>query len=302
MALLFPSQWRRAGGTAPQGPAPPPSSAPQEPARPWLWSSFLLDAAQTLNLETPTQPQRLPIFRLRDPEGNETPVQELSGKPLVINFWATWCMECQKELPHWQKLWDKAQQDGDWALVLINWGEDPVRGQRFLERNGYTIRTFVDPKKRIGERFGVTGVPETYIVTPDGYIFARAIGSREWSSEAGIQLVDALRMGFGPRRFPPQEPALLDAQQLQKMWNQEGHPLLLLDTRQSGPELLRALRMPGDVLLQHATMLPYDFALVVIADADEESRRIASELAAMGFPAVFAFQGAIPEWLVSSSS
>lgn len=97
----------------------------------------------------------------------------LLGKVTVVNFWASWCAPCQIEHPQLMRL---AREPGV-HLVGIDYKDTPENGRRFLTRNGVPFQAVgLDTEGRTGIDFGVYGVPETFIIGPDGTIRDKLVG------------------------------------------------------------------------------------------------------------------------------
>lgn len=116
------------------------------------------------------------------------PVPGLSGADLkggvtVVNFWASWCAPCQIEHPHLMRL---AREPG-LRLVGIDYKDAPENGRRFLARNGVPFQAVgMDSTGRTAIDFGVYGVPETFIVGPDGIIRDKLVGTLTAENYAGV--------------------------------------------------------------------------------------------------------------------
>jgi cytochrome c biogenesis protein CcmG/thiol:disulfide interchange protein DsbE len=116
-----------------------------------------------------------PPFTLRDlSSGNPVSLEKLRGRPVVINFWASWCGPCKIEHPVLE--WG-ARQFGSQAQFLgIIFEDTEENAQGFLEDMGASFPHLVDPKSRISVDYGVSGVPETYFITADGIILTKHVG------------------------------------------------------------------------------------------------------------------------------
>ena len=123
----------------------------------------------------------IPSFQLEALSNVETggkPVPGLSsdafrGQVTVVNFWASWCTPCQAEHPMLMRL---ARETGI-RLVGIDYKDPPEAGRRFLARNGVPFQAIgVDATGRAAIDFGVYGVPETFVVGPDGIIRDKLVG------------------------------------------------------------------------------------------------------------------------------
>jgi cytochrome c biogenesis protein CcmG/thiol:disulfide interchange protein DsbE len=116
-----------------------------------------------------------PEFTLRPLDGGApVTLQSLRGRPLVLNFWATWCVPCFEEHPLLQST---ARALGDrvrFVGVVYEDSEEQVRG--FLARQGSAYPSLMDPGSRTAIAFGVFGVPETYFIDAEGRIAAKHIG------------------------------------------------------------------------------------------------------------------------------
>jgi cytochrome c biogenesis protein CcmG/thiol:disulfide interchange protein DsbE len=122
-----------------------------------------------------------PEFVLRPLDGGEpVTLASLRGRPVVLNFWATWCVPCFEEHP---LLVSAARSLGDRARfigVIYEDSEEQVRG--FLARQGSAYPSLVDPGSRTAIAFGVFGVPETFFIDAEGRIAAKHIGPLDAAS------------------------------------------------------------------------------------------------------------------------
>lgn len=122
--------------------------------------------------------RQMPDFRLPALSGaSEVSAQTLLGKPLVINFWASWCVSCRDEHPLLVDLGDRAALFGGFSVIGVNYRDDPAAARRFLEREGrFPYASGIDGRGRLGIDFGVYGMPETFFVDAEGMVRARHIG------------------------------------------------------------------------------------------------------------------------------
>lgn len=122
--------------------------------------------------------RQMPDFRLPPLSGEgELAAATLLGKPLVINFWASWCVSCREEHPLLVELGDRAALFGGFSVIGVNYRDDPAAAERFLERQGrFPYASGVDERGRLGIDFGVYGMPETFFVDAGGTVRARHIG------------------------------------------------------------------------------------------------------------------------------
>ena len=116
-----------------------------------------------------------PDFTLTSLDGEPIALADLRGRPVVVNFWASWCGPCIEEFP---LLRDAAARYADTGLVVIGIvNEDRVAAARdFMSEHGATWPAAMDPGGRVAGAYGIVGVPETYFIDRNGRIAARQIG------------------------------------------------------------------------------------------------------------------------------
>lgn len=136
-------------------------------------------------------PVTLPEAILLDGEDGESGLDQYRGKWMVLNFWATWCAPCRKEMPALQRLADAMPEI---AVVPVATGRNDV-GQivKFYGEAGVTsLPVLRDPKSALAHQMGVMGLPVTLIVNPDGQEVARLIGDAAWDSAEAQAVLKAL--------------------------------------------------------------------------------------------------------------
>ncbi len=123
----------------------------------------------------------LPEAVLLDGAEAETSLEVYRGKWVVLNFWATWCAPCRKEMPSLDRL---AVAMPDIAVVPVATGRNDVAMiEKFYGEAGVTaLPVLRDPKSALARQMGVLGLPVTVIVNPAGEEVARLIGDAEWDS------------------------------------------------------------------------------------------------------------------------
>jgi cytochrome c biogenesis protein CcmG/thiol:disulfide interchange protein DsbE len=116
-----------------------------------------------------------PAFHLTDLDGVQFRLEDARGAPFVLNFWATWCQPCVQEWPEMQQA---AAIFGGRGVrfygVLYN--DEPATARAFLQRRGAPFSTLLDPGQRTAIDFGVTGVPETFVIDGAGTIRKKFAG------------------------------------------------------------------------------------------------------------------------------
>jgi len=133
-----------------------------------------------------------PDFSATDLQGRQVVLSEFrQGKVVVLDFWATWCSPCVIAMPELQKIHDEFAARGV-EIIAINFGEDPGRARRFIERNDYTFRVVVDQDRSIGERFGLRAIPMQVVIGTDGRIVWTRVGYAPHEMEELRELLENL--------------------------------------------------------------------------------------------------------------
>jgi len=118
-----------------------------------------------------------PVFSMTvlGEDGKKIDLAELRGRPVVLNFWSTWCQPCKIEHPH---LVEAARSYGPRGVAFygVLFADDPVNAARFLDREGHAFPVLYDPAQRVAIDYGVSGVPETFFIDADGQIVRKVSG------------------------------------------------------------------------------------------------------------------------------
>lgn len=130
-------------------------------------------------------------FTLRDVNGKEVSLASLKGKTVLLNFWATWCPYCVREMPALQNLHRKYGKKG-LVILTIN-VEDTQTAKEFLRAKGFTFKAVVDAENIVSDLYGVEVLPTTFIINRDGDIVNKLEGGHT-EKELLAFLKDA---GFG---------------------------------------------------------------------------------------------------------
>lgn len=129
-----------------------------------------------------------PDFRLESFDGKEVALSSLRGKVVLVNFWASWCAPCKKEMPEMDAAY-RAHKDEGLVVLGVNFGEKKEAALR--QTPAVTFPLLLDTKIEVAEKYGVTGLPVTFYVSPDGVIRERISGgllTRENISSAFTKL------------------------------------------------------------------------------------------------------------------
>jgi peroxiredoxin len=121
-----------------------------------------------------------PGFTFLDKDSKSFTLSQYIGKIIFIHFWASWCKECKDELPGIQALYDRKKSDPNFVFFSVIWREDPATSRKYLEDNNFDFPIYIDPGEKTAREYGVTGLPETYIIAEDGVLKKKIIGPGRW--------------------------------------------------------------------------------------------------------------------------
>jgi thiol-disulfide isomerase/thioredoxin len=141
---------------------------------------------------------RPPEFRGRTVEGHPVSLAALSGRVVLLNFWATWCLECRPEMPVIERLHRDLGPQG-LTVLAVNAREGTPAVRAYARELGLTFALVLDPKGDIGRKYGVIGIPTTFLIGRDGRAVAFAVGPRAWGSPPARALLQALLSEPVPR-------------------------------------------------------------------------------------------------------
>jgi thiol-disulfide isomerase/thioredoxin len=131
-------------------------------------------------------------FNLEDDGGTAT-LEDYRGKYVLLNFWATWCAPCRKEMPQLNALQKEFGGDNFEVLTIAAGRNSPEGITRFFtEAEIDSLPRHQDPKQSLASQMGVFGLPITVIIDPNGREIARLRGDADWSSDSAKAIIKAL--------------------------------------------------------------------------------------------------------------
>jgi thiol-disulfide isomerase/thioredoxin len=132
-----------------------------------------------------------PALVLDDPAGHAHDLAELAGAVVLVNFWASWCPPCLKEMPSLERLRARLAGRG-FEVLAVNVGESPRRARAMLDRLGYSGTLLLDPDQAAFAAWGVEVLPTSFVVGPGGRVRLRAVGDVAWDAADVVEAVEAL--------------------------------------------------------------------------------------------------------------
>jgi len=140
-----------------------------------------------------SKPQPAPALSLPDLDGKLHDLGDLKGKVVLVNFWATWCPPCRREMPSLERLRSRLGDKG-LAIIAVDVGEDADTVFSFTGQldPAPSFPMLLDRDSTAMQRWKVRGLPTTYVVNADGRVIYRAVGGREFDHDAIVQQLEPL--------------------------------------------------------------------------------------------------------------
>ena len=133
-----------------------------------------------------------PDFKLIDTRDKVYTLSAYHGQVVLVNFWASWCEPCRKEMPSLQRAWEKLRAQG--VLVLaVNWGDDAPTVDKFLQEVPVDFPILLGWDDEMIARWSIQGLPTTFIIDPQGRLAYRVAGELEWDDPQILDKVLALK-------------------------------------------------------------------------------------------------------------
>ena len=134
---------------------------------------------------------KAPDFTVYDREGNEVHLSDFLGKPVVLNFWASWCGPCKMEMPDFHEKYLELGDEVQFLMVNATGGrETKDSAAAFISETGYTFPVFYDLDSDASMTYGAYSLPTTYFIDAQGYAVAKATGAIDGTTlQQGLDLI-----------------------------------------------------------------------------------------------------------------
>ncbi len=113
-------------------------------------------------------------FTVYDAEGNRVELWDCIGKPLILNFWASWCGPCKSEIPHFETAY---AENPDITFMMVNIDEIKSNGEEYIKSQGFTFPVYYDVTGEASEKYGIIYIPTTFLIDKNGELVGTVEGS-----------------------------------------------------------------------------------------------------------------------------
>lgn len=132
----------------------------------------------------------LPVFTTQSLSGKTFSSDELNGKVVLINFWATWCPPCKAELPLLQKNVYEKIKNKNFVVLVISRGEEPDTVKKFINKFNYTFPVYIDKDTKVYKLFASKYIPRNFVIGKEGKVKMATVGFKKEEFEKMIKLIE----------------------------------------------------------------------------------------------------------------
>lgn len=136
---------------------------------------------------------KAPDFTVLDMDGNSVKLSDLFGKPIVLNFWASWCTPCKTEMPEFNEVYEDLGEDITFMMVNLVDGKRETKetGAQYITEQGFSFPVYFDTEQEAAYAYGIRSIPTTIFIDKDGYIVTGAQGTIDTATlKKGIDLIN----------------------------------------------------------------------------------------------------------------
>ena len=126
-----------------------------------------------------TPRQKAPDFTVVDADGKQAKLSDMLGKPVVLNFWASWCSPCKSEMPEFNEVYKELGGEVQFMMVNMTDGqrETVASGSKYVSDQQFSFPVYFDTEQNAAYTYGIRSIPTTIFIDKDGYIVSAAQGS-----------------------------------------------------------------------------------------------------------------------------
>jgi peroxiredoxin len=132
-----------------------------------------------------------PPFSLKDLNGRQVSLNDYKWKPLLLFFWASWCLACKEDIALLEKFFERNRGEFEILTIAID-GEKEKRVKNIVKDNRITLPVLLDQKEQIARTYGVRMIPTAFLINRLGWIEGAVVGQRDWCSQEALSAIKEL--------------------------------------------------------------------------------------------------------------
>lgn len=134
-----------------------------------LTATLLLTKGEKMETPPSIKPEKAPQFNLPNLSGKQVSLSDFQNRPVMVNFWATWCVPCRNEMPEIENVY-RLRKDEGLEVLAINLKESKEVVEEYVKNNGFSFQILLDKTGEVSDKFQLFGLPTTYFIDKKGVI------------------------------------------------------------------------------------------------------------------------------------
>ncbi len=154
--------------------------------------SFSSDPYESFGIAKPHRVKDAPPFTLKDLTGANVSLSNFKGKPVLLNFWATWCGACKEELPSMERLHKAAKDHGVQVVAISIDRGNQEKVQKYVKEYNLTFPILLDPEQKVRRSYFILGLPTSYLIDSQGKLRGFISGARQWDNDKFYEILSTI--------------------------------------------------------------------------------------------------------------
>lgn len=125
-------------------------------------------------------------------DGRNIKLSFFKGKVVLVNFWATWCPPCRREMPGMEKLYQSLKNNPNFVLLAVDSMEEPGKVKDFVQKSGYHFAVTLDQDGSVTNNYSVQAYPTTYVIDRQGRVIGGIVGGHDWGTQEVLKGIQRL--------------------------------------------------------------------------------------------------------------